>query len=202
MAEIDETLATYNRHPSEFAAYFRGIGPRVKYIEQALNFAGKSDGSADVLEIGCGDGRDAVEIVKRTKTYKGIDYSVGLIGLAKETLPDIDFKVCDMRTFTYPEESYDVVFSFASLLHMPKEDVRALIQKIALSLRKGGVFFVSLKYAPEYKKLWKEDAQGMRQFYLYNPELITALSVGYLKVVDTSRSMVGQTQWFEMVLQK
>jgi len=78
-----ETLDTYNKSAQKLAKYFKGIGPRVKYIERALELAGKQDGSASVLEIGCGDGRDASAIVKCTSKYTGLDYSAELINMTK-----------------------------------------------------------------------------------------------------------------------
>lgn len=202
MADIDETLQAYNTYAREYAAYFKGIGSRVTDIERALNLAGKTDGTADVLEIGCGDGRDAEEIVKRVKTYKGIDYSTGLIQLAKEEMPNTDFEVHDMRTYDYSTESYDVVFAFASLLHLSKQDIALVMQAVAKSLKVGGVLYISLKNSSEYEEISKADKYANRQFYLYNPEIIAHLSDGYLQVIDTTQSTIGSTQWFEMALQK
>lgn len=177
----DETLNTYNRSAKELAKYFKGIGPRVKYIERALELAGKSDGSARVLELGCGDGRDAVEIIKHTKSYTGVDYSAGLIGLAKELLPAADFRVVEMQNFDYPYKTYDVIYAFASVLHIDKTSLRDLLEVVARSLKVGGIFYISTKYAPKYTKEWKEDEYGKRLFYFYSPAVINPYQKSFLK---------------------
>jgi SAM-dependent methyltransferase len=197
----DDTLKTYDFSAKELSKYFQGIGARTNHIEQALELAGKNDGSASVLELGCGDGRDAEEIIKRTQSYTGIDYSKELIKLAKQKLPSADFRIVDMQNFDFPFESYDVVFAFASLLHIDKENLKLLMKKVARSLKVGGIFYISTKYADKYKEEWKEDKFGKRLFYFYNAELITKLASEF-DVVTTDTVMHNTTAWLEMVLRK
>ena len=90
----NKTVETYDQSAEQLAEYFKGIGPRVDDIECALNLAGNPH-SARVIEVGCGDGRDAEEIVKRVKFYEGIDPSEGLLALAKRKVPDTTFIKAD-----------------------------------------------------------------------------------------------------------
>ena len=200
--ENNETLNTYNKSAKELAKYFSGIGSRNKYIELSLELAGKNDGSASVLELGCGDGRDAVEIIKRVRDYTGIDYSAGLIGIAKEVLPLADFRVVDMQNFDYPYKEYDVIFAFASILHLDKASLRELLEKTVRSLKTGGVFYISTKYAKHYKKEWQEDEHGKRLFYFYTPAMIKNLGKEYYDVAVSDINTVHNRQWIEMALQK
>jgi hypothetical protein len=56
------TIATYDNSAQELAAYFAGIGSRLDIIQEALQLAGKPH-EAKVVEVGCGDGRDAEDII-------------------------------------------------------------------------------------------------------------------------------------------
>jgi hypothetical protein len=58
----ERTLQTYNESAEELAEQFKGIGARTQDIERGLSLTG-SGRNARVVEIGCGDGRDAEEIV-------------------------------------------------------------------------------------------------------------------------------------------
>lgn len=200
--ENNETLDTYNNSSKDLADYFAGIGSRVKYIDLALDLAGKSDGSADVLELGCGDGRDAVDIIKRTHSYTGIDYSAGLIGLAKKLLPAADFRVVDMQNFDFQAHSYDVIFAFASVLHIDMDGLAKLLAEAAESLRPGGIFYISTKYSEHYRKEWVEDKHGKRLFFYYSPELITRLAKDYYSVASSEISTDSGKPWIEMALRK
>jgi SAM-dependent methyltransferase len=201
--ENNETLDTYNRSAKELSKYFRGINPHRKQIELALELAGKNDGSARVLELGCGDGRDAVEIIERTKSYVGIDYSTGLVSLAKELLPMADFRVVDMQNFDYPYRTYDVVFAFASVLHIDKTSLRDLIEAVARSLKVGGVFYISTKAARHYKKEWREDRHGRRLFYYYTEKLINNLAKEYFEVAFSEIETSHKNQpWIQIALRR
>ncbi len=201
--ENNETLDTYNRSAKELAKYFRGIDPHKKQIELALEFAGKNDGSATVLELGCGDGRDAVEIIKLTRSYVGIDYSVGLISLAKELLPLADFRVVDMQNYDYPYRTYDVVFAFASILHVDKASLRDLMEAVSRSLKVGGIFYITTKAAVHYKKEWREDKHGRRLFYYYTARVISNLGKDYFEVVASEIDTSHKNQpWIQIALRK
>src|SRR5206468_3450148 len=127
------TIDTYNQSAKRLAAYFQGLGARVSDIEQALDLAGRPQ-NARVVEIGCGDGRDAKEIVKRVGWYRGFDISEELIKLAEESLAGSCFEVADATEYGFPG-NLDVVFAFASLLHLDKNEVRAVLGRVHESLK-------------------------------------------------------------------
>lgn len=184
------------------AEYFQGIGSRVEDIDLALKLAGDPD-NPKVLEIGCGDGRDAKEIVKRTKNYVGFDISEEFIRIAKDSIPTASFEVGDAVTYHYPK-NLDVVFAFASLLHLSKEEVKDVLKKVHHSLKPGGIFYISLKLRPEYTEEVKEDQFGKRMFFFYNPKIIAELAGSNYQVVSNNSGFITgkDTQWFEIALKK
>lgn len=196
----EATLETYNRSAAALAEYFRGIGSRVKDIETAFQLAGNPT-DPNILEIGCGDGRDAVEIARRTTRYIGFDFSESMINLAREHVPGAVFEVGDAVDFPYPADT-DIVFAFASLLHLNQEEVSKVFEGVAQSLNPGGIFFISLKYATEYRGVIKEDQFGKRLFYLYNQEIIEGLAGEKFQTVYAEKSVKGDTEWLEIALRK
>lgn len=197
-----QTIDTYNKSAKQLAEYFRGIGSRDKYIKLAIKIAGNPS-SPNVLEIGCGDGRDAKMIMAHTPSYQGFDISKNLIELAREYVPDGEFEVADAVTYPYPTDgSIDIIFAFASLLHLTKEEVQAVFEKSSHALRPGGVFYLSVKYSPHYLSKVKEDKFGTRVFYLYSPQLMTELAGPAYQVAHQDLEMIGDTEWLEMALIK
>lgn len=195
-----QTIDTYNKSARELAEYFRGIGPRVEHIDAAFELAG-SPQSARFVEIGCGDGRDAREIVKRGGWYLGFDISEELIKIAKTYVPEGQFEVADAATFEFPK-NLDVVFAFASLLHLNRDEVKDVLARAYGALKPGGVFFISLKYRPQYMQEVKEDQYGTRLFYFYNADIIAELAGDGYEVAKTWREIHGHTEWFEIALKK
>jgi SAM-dependent methyltransferase len=193
-----KTTQVYDDSAEELAAYFSGIGSRVDDIERAISLAGTAD---RVVEIGCGDGRDASEIIKRVSWYEGFDPSKGLLDIARRHEPETSFVQADASSYAYPD-NLDIVFAFASLLHVDRTELPSVFARVAQALRQGGIFYVSLKNRPEYAEEVKKDQYGERMFYYYNPHLIEELMGKDFTTVYVNEYSVGETDWFTMVLRR
>jgi SAM-dependent methyltransferase len=195
-----KTVDTYNKSAAPLSAYFRGIGPRHKYIDLAFKLAG-NPANARVLEIGCGDGRDAKAIIERTPHYTGIDISTELIALARNHMPKAHFEVADAAIYKMTR-SLDIIFAFASLLHLSKDEVADVLRRAHSALRPGGVFYISLKYRPKYVSEVRADQYGQRLFYFYSPELLAELAGSGYEVAASFHELRGKTDWIEIALRK
>ncbi len=201
-ALMRETVETYDQSAQALSEYFRGIGPRTEHIDKAFELAGNPT-DAKVLEIGCGDGRDAAEIVKRAKWYIGFDISKSMVELAEQHVPEADFEVADAVHYNYPPDM-GIVFAFASLLHLKNDEMGKVMSKVAGSLRVGGIFYLSLKHAPEYTPMIKEDEHGRRLFYLYSEDEIQSIAgvSGFFETASLEKEVKGNTTWLEMALMR
>lgn len=199
MSVHELTIETYNRSARKLAEYFRSMGPRVKDIELALELAGNPP-EARVVEIGCGAGRDAAEIVKRVRHYLGFDPSTKMIELARQAAPEADFQLANSLTFGFPPD-LDVVYAFASLLHIDKADLSIVLQKLGRAVRPGGIVLVSLKEKNEYSAELRQDDFGQRIFYYYTVELVTELAEDFEAVYEDHQT-IGSTNWFTLALRR
>jgi len=194
-----KTIKTYDDSASDLAEYFKGIGPRVSDIEIAIDLV-DSDLPIRAVEIGCGDGRDATEIIKRVSWYQGFDPSAEMLKIAKQTVPNGSFIKADALSFDYPH-NLDVVFAFASLLHVSKADLTNVFRKVHKTLKPKGIFYISLKESSHYTKAIKRDAFGERLFYFYNSSIIKELAKGF-KSIHEDHQKIGKTDWFTIALEK
>jgi len=198
MTGKEETIATYNATATRMTQKFRDYGPRVEDIARGCALVDKED--PFVLEIGCGDGRDAKEILRHTKHYLGIDISKGMIAEARAHVPSATFEVADAEAYAFPQD-LDLVFAFASLLHVDKTGVTKILSDVHDVLTPGGVFYISLKHGA-YRETYKVDEFGTRTNYFYTPELITELAgSGYETVFDDVQE-VREKKWFVIALRK
>lgn len=196
----NRNVQTYDTSAEKLADYFQGIGARTDDIEMGLKLAEQSSGGR-VVEIGCGDGRDAEEILKRVEWYEGVDPSAGLLSIARKRLPEASFIKADAISYEYPE-NIDVIFAFASLLHVQKDALPAVFDKGRQALRKGGIYYVSLKERSEYTEEVKTDEYGERMFYFYNTQLVKELAGTAFQAVYESHQTIGSTDWFTLALKK
>lgn len=195
-----QNIKAYDDSAQKLAEYFNGIGSRIEDIECALELANKNNG-ARVIEIGCGDGRDAMEIIKRVAWYEGFDPSAGLLDIAKKKAPHTSFILADASSYKYPT-NLDVVYAFASLLHINQSDLPDVFEKVSKSLRIGGVFYISLKERDSYIEEIKDDDYGQRMFYYYNPSIIEHLAGNDFTSIYEDHQMIGKTRWFTIALKK
>ncbi len=183
-----KTILTYDTSAKALAEDFKGIGPRNDDIELALKLANAA-GDARAVEIGCGDGRDAVGIIKRTAWYEGFDPSEGFLKLARHKLPQTSFVRADALSYDYPD-NLDVVYAFASLLHVNRTDLGLVFERVLNALRKGGVFYISLKERAIYAEELQKDRHGERMSYYYNIAQIKQLAgIGFSVVYEAHRKI-------------
>lgn len=204
MISSDRTKETYEKSAKELAEYFRGIGSREEDIDRAFELV-RGNTESYVLELGCGDGRDAQSILRRTKNLTAIDYSNNLINIAKQTNPESSesFLVADILTYEpQAHERYDIVFAFASLLHINPIELKATLEKYLNLLTPHGVFYISMKMNKEYREAIKEDNYGWRVFHLYHPDELVEMLPSDFKEVFRKTHRIGETDWFELAFQE
>lgn len=107
--------------------------------------AGLAPGRA--LDVGCGEGGDALWLAERGWSVLGVDVSqvaveraaarAAAVGLTDR----VAFEVRDLMTWTPPAATYDLVS--VSFVHLPSDDRRAVYAALAGSVAVGGVFLVA-----------------------------------------------------------
>ena len=193
-----ETIETYNRGAEVLGKMFNEIGPRRADVERAMSYSRKKN--PKVIELGCGNGRDAKEILKFTTNYLGLDASETMIKLAKEYLPEANFLVADIETFDYPLD-VDIVFAFASLLHFDKEGLKIIFDKIYKSLVPGGIFYISVKH-DKYQEKIKTDQFGSRYFYYYHKSDLVNIAGKEFELVYSAGYRLKGVDWLVVVFKK
>lgn len=103
-----------------------------------------------ILDIGCGTGDLANELVKMGVQITGIDRSETMIEEAKKKYPTIPFFVKDILKLNYTS-TFDAVFSNA-VLHWVKQPKQAL-EEIYISLKSGGRFVAEFGGKDNVKKI-------------------------------------------------
>lgn len=140
----------FDRFISEYDAFrYR----REKHILGCLdraNFAGKK-----VLEIGLGQGADSEQIIRRGGSWSGLDLTIESVTRVKErmrlhNLPYDDLKVGSVLEIPYPDNWFDMVYSFGVLHHVP--EIHQAQAEIARVLRPGGrlVIMMYAKWSLNY----------------------------------------------------
>ena len=204
MSEKDknkETVEAYDKNSRYYAEKFDSYGIRTEDIDQALKL--DESGSNKVLELGCGGGQDAQYIISKVgaDNYIGVDASAGLINIAREKNPTGEFHIKDMRNVSYEKETFGVIFSFASMLHVNREELAQMVKKCHKWLKIGGILYISTKYG-DYREERIKNLGDEKYYYFYKPEDIEKLCPYRFFVVYKNVQDIKGQSWFEIALRK
>ncbi len=126
---------------------YKGEGEkRRKKIFSLLASKGMLSKDADVLDIGCGPGKYAVEFAKKAKSVTGIDFSPKMIKYAEENkgeagLFNIHFKVYDWEKLDLQSVGWDKKFDLVFAAMSPAINSRTALEKMVRASR--GACFLS-----------------------------------------------------------
>lgn len=184
----------------EIVEYYNSV-PRDGDVALAVALAGDPD-NANVIEIGCGIGREAAVVTTFTTNYLGIEESPDLINLCRKRAPLGEYKLANPVEFDYGIQKYDLALAFATLRYFTKDEVSVILRKVYTALKPGGVVYLSLNYGDSYKELLRDDRFGKRKVVLYNPEIIHKLAGPGYKKIHESTSLILGVKWFEIALKR
>lgn len=140
MAKKDFTIEYYNNEANRFFESTVSVDFS-KIQEQFLKYV-KPGGR--ILDLGCGSGRDSRAFLERGYEVVAVDGSRELAKIAGAYIGQ-EVIVADFREFE-PEGTFDGIWACASLLHLPKEEIAAVMRRMAAHLAEGGCFYASFKY--------------------------------------------------------
>ena len=210
----------YQTFGHEFSSTRMRLQPGVQQVLDSLA------GDETILDLGCGNGEMARELMRRGHRgqYTGVDFSPALLEIARHgwedapatfiradlASPDWDKKI--LSSLTQP---FDLVTAFATLHHIPGQEMRLnIMNKVHALLRPGGRFIHSEWQFTKSEKLkeriqpwedagispedieegdslldWRSGGRGLRYVHLFSEaELGTLAAASQFRVRQTFNS--------------
>ena len=94
-----------------------------------------------VLELGCGNGRNAAYLASRGCRVDAVDFSARAIEQASGRVAEsVTFQCCSIFDATFPEESYDLVYDSGCFHHVAPHRRSDYVDLVRRALRPGGRF--------------------------------------------------------------
>ncbi|OHV77867.1 bifunctional 2-polyprenyl-6-hydroxyphenol methylase/3-demethylubiquinol 3-O-methyltransferase UbiG [Ensifer sp. LCM 4579] len=191
----DATLNFYDKNAEEYAAGKGAPNPRL------FTFLDRCRPEGKVLELGTGGGVDAAAIIKEGFDLDASDGSAELAAIASRRIGQ------PVRTMLFNELNavgiYDGVYACASLTHVPRSDLRGVIEKVYRALSENGVVWASFKAGAEEGS----DALGRHYNYLSQDELVTLWAAAPWRTIETEVWLGGAydrkpTEWVAITASK
>lgn len=156
---------------------------------------------AYVLDVGCGIGGSAF-LMKRDYGAKvlGFDLSVNMIDIAQERLAkhgmeaDVKFEVQDATQIEYPNETFDVIYSRDTILHI--EDKETLFANFLKWLKPGGKLMISDycctpdEWSPDYAAYVKQRGYHLHSVANYG-KIIEKVGFENVQAIDKTKDFIS-----------
>lgn len=191
------TLTYYNQNARQFA----DTTLSVDFTATQNRFLKRMPLHAKILDFGCGAGRDTKYFLEQGYQVEAVDGSEELCKLA-ESYTGIPVKHMLFQELC-AVDCYDGIWACSSILHLPYQELREVLLKMAKALKPQGIIYASFKYGS-----FQGERKG-RYFTDFTEEGFEALrnTVEGLFLVEqwVSRDVRpgrGEERWLNLILQK
>ncbi len=127
-----------------------------------------------ILDVGCGPGHYSSHFIDKGYSVDAIDTSYEMLRIAKERDSRIRTRSLDMSKLDYSASTFDGLWVCASLPHIPKEQVDAVLQGFRRVLKHDGCMLVnviigSLEYRIETSEEMGSETGEPGRFFQWYP---------------------------------
>lgn len=165
-----QTIDTYNKLAKEYDKETAGFWeefPRT-FLDEFIKLSGKK-----TLDVGSGPGRDGLLLQKGGKEVVCLDASVEMVKLSSDK--GLESIVGDFNNLPFEDSSFDSVWAYTSLLHVPKNSITTPLKEMDRVLVPAGI--LALGFIEGDTELYRESA-GVdlpRWFSFYKKEEVVSL---------------------------
>jgi SAM-dependent methyltransferase len=154
--ENDPTIRFYADNAEAYVDYW--LTPSARRLG---DFLAMLPANAEILELGCGNGRDSAFMIERGYRVTPTD---GVAAMAEEAERRLGITVALLRFEDITAvEAFDGIWAHACLLHVPRAELPSILVRIHRALRPGGVFYAS------YKSGGEEGSDRLGRYYNHPP---------------------------------
>ena len=135
-------MRVYDDIASDYATNWFDDSVMVQAIEEFVHLL---ESTGDILDAGCGPGRDVLALENKGFTTVGIDLSSAMLAEARARVGHAIFRRMDMRQLQYPPETFAGIWACASLQHLTRDEARQTLKGFTRVLKPAGVLSISVK---------------------------------------------------------
>ncbi|WP_051305760.1 class I SAM-dependent DNA methyltransferase [Desulfogranum mediterraneum] len=116
------------------------------YLDRPMmeKLIGSTTSGTRVLDLGCGSGLLSRWLKDRGLEPRGVDFSQGMISIAAEENPDIEFTVADIGATSYADASFELVVSGLVMHYV--QDLGPVFAEVSRLLSTDGIFVFTIHH--------------------------------------------------------
>ena len=191
------TLNYYNSNAADFSETTKNVN----FLKVQQIFTNHLLPDASILDFGCGSGRDTKYFLDHGYHVKATDGSEAICKIAT------DYTGIQVKQMLFEElddrNKYDGIWACASILHLSKEELSDIFQKMYRALKENGIIYTSFKYGTF------EGMRNGRYFTDFTEEMfvafikrISGLKIEKMWITGDVREGRGDERWLNILLRK
>lgn len=194
---MESTIEYYNKIASEYANETLSVD----FTQMQDDFLKYLPESGRILDFGCGSGRDTKYFLSKGYMVDAIDGSEKMCQIACQNTGIL------VKNMLFEElnavEEYNGIWACASILHLTKKELPAILQKLSDAVKTEGIIYISFKYGE-----FEGEKNGRYFTYLTEAGLkgilkdVTELNVEKLWITKDVRKERGDEAWLNVILRK
>lgn len=196
---MDNTIDYYNKNADRFVQGTFSID----FSDTQDRFLTKLTKGSYILDFGCGSGRDTKYFIAKGYIVDAIDGSEKLCKIASQHTG------ITVRQMLFSElnenEKYDGIWACSSILHLPKDELKSVLQKMAAALKPDGIIYTSFKYGKfegERNGRYFTDFTRATFTTFMKDKDMKALQIEECWFTSDVRSGRGDEKWLNLILRK
>jgi len=164
---------------------------------KALRASISTSALLNILEIGCGTGKNTEWLLIRAKQLVAVDFSAEMLVRAKEkiTANNVEFKELDLRNdWEFSENRFDLITCSLALEHI--QNINFVFEQAEKALRIGGFFYIGeLHPFKQYQgsKARFDSADGVFELECFTHHI----SEFFAAAKDNDFECLDLTEWFD-----
>lgn len=143
---LEDTRASYDTVAAGYADQVRVLLDRTPEERAVLALFANSvrtSGGGPVADVGCGPGRITAHLHELGVDAFGIDLSPGMLEVARREHPGLRFELGSMTELDVPDGEMAGLIAWYSLIHIPDDEISAVLTHFRRVLRPGGPLLLS-----------------------------------------------------------
>ena len=194
---MTKTLDYYNENARSFSDQTQNVD----FAKTQERFLKLMPPQGSILDFGCGSGRDTKYFLEKGYLVDAVDGSEELCRIAS------DFTGIHVQQMLFQDldavAQYDGIWACSSILHLKKEELRAVLLKMMTALKSPGIIYASFKYGTF------EGYRKQRYFTDFTEKTISDLLQSFPQLVVRQmwistdvRPDRDEEKWLNLLLQK
>lgn len=195
--QYNNTLGYYDSHADKF--YKSTVN--IEFTTMHEKFLTKLEKGSNILDFGCGSGRDTKYFFEQGYNVEAIDGSAELCKLAGE------YTGIKVKNILFQElsevDKYDGIWACSSILHLPVGELDEVMRKMMIALKKNGIIYTSFKYGTfageRNGRYFTDMTEEVFAVFLSG---IDGLKIEEQWITSDVRPGRGEEKWLNLILRK